>query len=297
MPYLLLALTSFFVVTVAGLTLGLPYLMELTRAALEWCRHLMLLCLPYLSILKASALWAVAGLVSGGLVYASVKAVSDGLRARSAIEKLPLLDKNLGVVLIKDDSLKAAFTHGLLRPRVYLSTGLLKGLTREEAHAVLLHEAHHRKHMDTLKFFCLSLFRNALFYLPLVGWLAERVREKSERAADDSVVKKTGNGLGLASALVKVARTSTPLPLPVSIKGSGETESRIKRLVEGEGGEPRLSVPPRRLVASSLAIAALIVLGLSLPLLASTDSCDMDHCSMHGQDVGNECETHCETQG
>ena len=291
MAYPLAFILLFVTGSMAGLVLGLPHLVDLTARLLAWCRSIMLLCVPYASVIKAGFLWSGTLIVGGGVLYALFKGAAGLVRARMALRRLPLVDRGLGVSLIKDDNLKVAFTHGLLRPRIYLSTGLIKGLSRDELRAVLLHEAHHRRYRDPLRFFFMSFLRDLVFYLPVAGWFASEFMERKEKAADDSVVSRTGDTLGLASALLKVARATpveiTALSASIKGKGSGSIEDRIRRLVDDEECKHKSGSRPvsARLVASSVAIAILLLLSVSLPIFASGtpgkgDCNNMASCSM-----------------
>lgn len=161
---------------VAWLAFSLPGLVGLTGSALEWCRGAWSFCLAYSSVAGLVAFWTGAALFASGLAWGGVRSAVRLLKARRAVAGLPLLDTGSSVVLIRDDSVKAAFTHGFIRPRVFISTGLIRALSRDELFSAALHEAHHRRRRDPLRFFAAAFIRDAFFYLPVAGWLADRVQ-------------------------------------------------------------------------------------------------------------------------
>ena len=59
-----------------------------------------------------------------------------------------------------------AFCAGLLRPRVYVSTGAVAILDQEALSAVLAHERHHARRRDPLRLAIGRVLARALFFLP-----------------------------------------------------------------------------------------------------------------------------------
>ena len=64
-----------------------------------------------------------------------------------AAEPLGIADR-LQVIVTAD---ALAVTHGLVRPRVAVSTGLIEALDASELTAVLVHERHHLRRRDPLR--------------------------------------------------------------------------------------------------------------------------------------------------
>ena len=100
------------------------------------------------------------------------------------------------------DSRPQAFCAGLLRPRIYLSTGALNILDCHELDAVLAHEAHHAAQRDPLRILLAHVLRDALFFLPIMRHVADRYCALAEIAADEAAVRHCGDGAGLASAML-----------------------------------------------------------------------------------------------
>lgn len=308
-PLILIAAAVFVSGGVFWLWVQAPQLAGLVTMVFEWCQSVTAFCTSVTPVLMASLMWAGALALGTGLVYAGIRQGRGFFKGYRAIGKLPL--KRCGsIALIKDDSLKTAFTHGLLRPRIYISTGLIRALARDELRSVLLHEIHHRRNRDPLRFFLAAFLKDIFYYMPIGGYLAGRLHADSEKTADDSVIKRTQDPLSLAGALVKVA-LSGPEPGPVrlvSFRGAS-VEDRIKRLLVGER-EDAVSMPGLRAVISSAVMSAVVVLSLLIPMAASGSYepvfCTKSHCATmahgkgtmaHGAHNGvhrMDCKTHCE---
>jgi Zn-dependent protease with chaperone function len=95
-----------------------------------------------------------------------------------------------------------AFCAGLVRPRVYLSSGALRVLSCHELDAVLAHEAHHATRRDPLRILLARVLRDALFFLPIMRHVADRYGALAEMAADEAAVRHCGDRAGLASAML-----------------------------------------------------------------------------------------------
>ena len=97
-----------------------------------------------------------------------------------------------------------AFTYGLWRPKIILSTWMIDHLDRREFEAVLAHELEHVVRRDYLVIWLATILRDAFFYVP-TSWSAYRqLQHEKELACDDRAVGTTHRPLALASALAKV---------------------------------------------------------------------------------------------
>lgn len=130
--------------------------------------------------------------------------------------------------------MSVAFCAGGLRPRAYVSGGLLRHLGADEVDAVLLHEDSHCRWRDPLWLAFLRAAADVCFYLPLVGWLANYARENAELRADRSALWKTSRR-ALARALWTVGTES----ISHEVAFSGAAELRAAQVL----GDP---LPARR---------------------------------------------------
>jgi len=150
---------------------------------------------------------------------------------------LPAMHLSEQLVLLDNNSLHCAFTLGLWKPKVYLSTGICSYLTRKELLAVILHEAYHKKNQDPLKLFVIRVFYELNFFLPINRYLLDQFSSASEKAADDSAINFSREPLELASALVKLSKSNTISFLNSSAafsRGQNVVEDRLRRLLEAQ---------------------------------------------------------------
>lgn len=267
-----------------------PAIVSLSQNALEACQSLLVRCLELAAIAKLFLIWSGAALLISGLSYASFRALRNISRAREAISRLPL--KHSGTVaLISDERLKSAFTGGYLKPRIYISTGLLKSLDRDELRAVFLHELRHKRSYDPLRFLIYGFVKDLFYYIPAVKYLAIVARLRKEHAADDAASRGLGGPLFVASALIKVARQNVTYGAAAMAGEKDEVAGRIRRLVEGQ--EHRIKVPLRAALLSLL-FASALVMSLSMPIFAGGGhECTLEKCELHVDKVEG-CRTHCE---
>ena len=309
MTLTLLIVVSLLAGSLLWIGLNLPHLVGFTASVLDWCQGLFASCLSYVPVIKAGFIWAGIITVVLGVAYAVVMAAWRLRKGHLVIKKLPVSHREgTTVCLINDNALNTAFTYGLIFPKIYVSTGLLKRLSRDEVHAVILHETHHKENRDPLRFFLLSILKDAFFYLPIGDYIKARLTHSRERAADDRAVLSTNDPYVLAGALLKVAGGygGTVVAESASIKGFGSIEGRIRRLIN-DGEKEALAGPPRKAIWVSLMVAVVLFVSVALPISAATvdpSKCDMSHCAMHERighegpsqqtQMSDDCKAHCE---
>jgi BlaR1 peptidase M56 len=143
------------------------------------------------------------------LVWAAAAEVrAQGRFSRAIAARGP---RAFGAVMLVDEAQPQAFCAGFLRPRIFLSTGALRRLGRDELQAVLAHEEHHRARRDPLRIALARVFSHAFFFLPVLRRLSERYCAMAELAADDAAVRTSaGGGATLASALLSFSASDHP---------------------------------------------------------------------------------------
>lgn len=97
-----------------------------------------------------------------------------------------------------------AFTAGLFKPQIYISTGLKTKLNNNELNAVLLHENFHKKEHDPLKRYIANFLKQILPFLPGKNFLVESYDVLSELSADTFVERNIKSRKPIISALVKM---------------------------------------------------------------------------------------------
>jgi Zn-dependent protease with chaperone function len=209
---------------------------------------------------------------------ATGRVVAGGLRELTAARRLRRWlavhqRHELGDVLVICDELPRAFCAGLLRPRVYVSTGAVALLDELALRAVVAHERHHARRRDPLRFATGRVIARALFFVPGLAELVRRQQALAELSADESAINaRPENRSALARAMLIFTERSRPGD------PAGVDPERVDYLL----GEPRSWSFPLLLCLLtgsmlSLLVAAGVLAGqvangsatLALPLLSS----------------------------
>ena len=133
----------------------------------------------------------------------------------------------VGNVVCLDSPAASAFCAGLLRPRVFVTSGMVAALADEELDAVLVHEAEHARRRDPLRRLVGRAAADVLFWLPLVGWWTRHRLEDAELAADRAVIDRVGR-----SPLARALRaTATPAASAVGSRFDGAGPARVTQLL------------------------------------------------------------------
>ena len=215
-----------------------------TLAALEYARLHWLFSEPYegtaVGVMVGSAALAIVGAVrvawpTARGTYALRRLLHSASRplptpVRAVAESLGIADR---VDMVAGGE-AFAVTHGLLRPRILLSTGLVDVLDRAELTAVLVHERHHLSRRDPLRLLAARLLAGYGWFLPLLGWYARRLAVRRELAADRAATMRAGVA-AVAGALLKLADLPAPAAV-AAVNPAGDLPDRIAQL---EGERPR----------------------------------------------------------
>lgn len=193
------------------------------------------------------------------------------------------------LVLLDNNKLHCAFTLGLWKPKIYVSSSICSYLSGKELLAVILHETHHKKCKDPLKLFVVQILYALNFFLPINGYLIDLYSAASEKAADDSAINFSREPLDMASALVKLSKFKLMDTMSHSAAFSKEqniVEDRISRLLETQRPHPFLGKTHLYLSCiASVFIAAIICLSLfsksfnhTYTIECKTRACNMAKC-------------------
>lgn len=164
--------------------------------------------------INVAAVIALALAALGALViYLALRGVVRELAANQRFSRSirARVIRRSGQVCVFEDERPQAFCAGLLRPRVYLSSGAARALPADELRAVLAHERHHRDRRDPLRIAAGRVLAKALFFMPVLGRLHSSYCATAELAADDAaIVADGGSPSALASALVAFTEATRP---------------------------------------------------------------------------------------
>ncbi|MBN3524135.1 M56 family metallopeptidase [Paenibacillus apiarius] len=160
-----------------------------------------------------------------------------------------------------------AFTMGLWKPRIVISTGLMELLDSNELEAVIYHEMYHLKHRDPLKTFAVSLFASIMWYLPILKWSRQKYKIAREVLADHYAISRLGTPAHLGSALFKMLKRGQAAPMPFSYVSFADTSInyRIQQLVDPETDDSwKLPFTPAMIsLQVLLALCAMFIVALS----------------------------------
>ncbi len=194
------------------------------------------------------ALATVGLLVTTIAVLGSVRELAAARRFRLGVagrDSQPLK----GALLIAEERPRA-FCAGLLRPRVYISTGALALLDESALDAVLAHERHHARRHDPLRLATGRVLARALFFVPGLAGLVRRQQALAELGADEGAINAApGNRSALARAMLSFSDASA------SDDSIGIDPARIDYLL----GEPPSWRFPALLCIAAVALIALVI--------------------------------------
>jgi Zn-dependent protease with chaperone function len=189
--------------------------------------------------------------LAGGLGMRSV--VREVRRQRAFRRRLPvgavrtIAGTRVHVVPDRDPH---AFCAGLLRPRIFVSSGALERLAPPSLHAVVAHEAEHAARRDPLRLLLARAVAAAVPGVPALRRLAARQAAVAELAADAAAVRALGSRQPLASALVVFGQSG------------GVDRERVDHLA----GRPCGGVSAPVLATAGAALAGVLVVSAFTPL-------------------------------
>lgn len=201
-------------------------------------------------------------------------------------------DEASGVDLsIIERSEPLAMTLGLIRPRVYISRGLIEKLTSSELQAVIAHEQAHQRAYDPLVTALMSVVAAALKWLPGArDWMAAAYSLR-ELAADATATNGYRTTAALSSAFIKLS-DSTIHP---ALSAFSPNRDRLEKLLDHQWTSPRRWWN----WSAAMIVGLFIVAGLSVgrlvaakntdvpPMVAATCHETMVMCLIEHQPIGS----------
>src|SRR5262249_36520533 len=124
-----------------------------------------------------------------------------------------------------------AYVLGFLKPRVYVSQGLLDQTNKDDLAPVLAHEHAHAVRRDPLRRLIASA--GLVLHLPGIAHLLDQLLTRTqEMAADADAARTVGDRVRVAESLVRFARLQVPSRATAVEFGSGDLEARVRELIE-----------------------------------------------------------------
>tara|TARA_Y100000310_G_scaffold173181_1_gene173318 strand:- start:17705 stop:18778 length:1074 start_codon:yes stop_codon:yes gene_type:complete len=243
----------------------------------------------------------------GSVIYKIIKFknstsqfVKKNLKTRSKItsSRLEILSTVLGlnnriVEIISEQPV--IFCYGFLKPKICVSTGLTKRLSKKELIAVLKHEQHHLRVYEPIKLFIIKVISRVLFFVPGLKFLTDQYLTLSELAADHRATNGFTDKAPLAQALYKVISSSERLSiknnLALSFFGLA-MEERINKLSD-EDYKPKFKFFNTKLGVSFLSVLVMPflfnILFASAFSLGNLDQNSVS-CSLNQSNISQQCE-------
>jgi Zn-dependent protease with chaperone function len=226
------------VLTLLGLPHPLTVALHRCTATPGLCQHLVQLGHqvggPALLALLPWSLWR--GVRSGWRQYLDTRRALARLQeygTSQASGQLAILCAELGLgnkVTLVATEMPLAFCHGLLWPRIWLSTGTTALLARAELAAVLRHEHAHARGHHPLQLLVARSVADAFAFLPVLRELANALPRHQELVADRAVIR-AGERHALGQALLAMTTAADAAsPLTLASGMAGALEARINQL-------------------------------------------------------------------
>ncbi len=188
--------------------------------------------LPLLSTIDTYTTW-IAFLLIIVLSVKMLKALKNTLlvykQTKKFLKELAVIDIRDGTYIIQSQNY-FAFTAGLIKPKVYISSKLLRYLNEEELNSISQHELYHAKSYDPLRKLFLDLLFDFLPQFPLKKALFDNQEILTELAADSYSESILKTKKGIISALSKLMDSKSSY-LNFNISSFNLRNDRIKILV------------------------------------------------------------------
>lgn len=203
-------------------------------------------------------LLALAGLLAGRWLWAGTLAGYRLIRLARTSRALADAAHRRGDLYVLPMPAPEAFVMGLVRPRVYVSEGLVTNMDMagdddDVLAPVLAHERAHARRRDPLRVWIASLALAC--HLPgLAAQLARALRCSQEMAADEEAAAALGDAPRVAQALVRLAHMQRSRPGSVLAFTGGSLEARVQRLL----APPTRSEQPTRATIAGPMLALLL---------------------------------------
>ncbi len=164
---------------------------------------------------------------------------------------------------IVDDDRMFAVTVGFIKPVIYVSRGLIEGLSKNELHSVIAHEKYHLSNDHPLALLFMNTFRVSLFFIPVIRDLVSYITLRFEFLADQAAIKTTSRNT-LALALLKTFEGNRDKrPFPLSTAAFAQGEDRVEAIIDG-------TARPVLRLSKSLVVISFVVVSFFSFLLFST---------------------------
>lgn len=193
--------------------------------------------IPFLPIFFSSLLMYSVGLLTFNLIrtyfYKSNLRISQILPSKLYNLSLKLnIEKR---IVLFDDQRPRAFCLGVLQPKIYISTSIVRIMNTKELEAILLHEKYHLNKNHNLFLVVFSFINNLFIFFPFINDLYKKYIVKKEIEADMSALNSLRDRAILISSFKKLliydALQCPSLSYISSYLNDSSLEIRIKEII------------------------------------------------------------------
>ena len=170
------------------------------------------------------------------------------------------------IVILESRDRALLLTWGLFTPRIIVPAGA-RTWAAERIHVVLAHELAHIERRDWLLQIGTEAVRAVYWFNPLIWWTCRRLRDESEQACDDIVLRRGVDARAYASHLLAVARHVLADGRAWAPAPAVATSSTLERRIAAMLNSSRSREP---LTRASAILAVLAMLAVAAPLAAVT---------------------------
>jgi Zn-dependent protease with chaperone function len=189
---------------------------------------------------------AAVALVLAGTAAWQGRRLLRSARALSALQRAPRVSTGSRDVRVLHADIPLSAAAGLVRPAVYLSSGLLRAVDADVLEVVKAHERAHVRRRDPLRQVLATLFSLALFPSIRRALLAD-LALATEQACDEEAVLAVGDRTRVARAVLAVERViataSVPRDLVVASFGGSNVPDRVAVLLADSSWHRARHVP------------------------------------------------------
>lgn len=222
-------------------------------------------CGTHAPAVSGGALELLLPLLALGIVAAALLRVVPPLlrqvRQARQLTIMARLDRNEGHAVVEAEE-TFALTVGLLRPRIILSSGLLRQLNAVQLRSLLLHEKAHAERHDALRQWLTALAAPSLLGGPGRP-LQQDLYTACEQACDQQAAMGVGDPLDVADSLLKTQRSANTAAARSPSSAESALDARVAALLR----PPRPERLPAPVLVMGVAATALITALIGLDVL------------------------------
>lgn len=186
-----------------------------------------------------------------------------------------------GKVVEVQSNTSEVFCYGFFKPKICVSSRLVRGVSKNQLRAILLHEKNHLASRDPLKIFIVNTIRKCLLFLPGLRKLMNRFEIGLELSADEHATNHFKEVRSLGTALIKIAEDHnsqysdlSPQTQDTAVTFLGVTEARIDRLLSTSSASKFAMFRPKIIVSFLLILGLFFTIYSGNVLLANASHMD-----------------------